>query len=84
MVYFSDTTNFALSRPASQSSTYIYATDSGSHYRNADLAVDGNAIDEISCAITDVGDFRPWWKVHLEFAVWVTRIEITNRQYSGR
>ena len=65
--------NFALFRPASQSSTH------GSHV--AGKAVDGN---EASMTHTvDVGDLSPWWKVQLAYPVWVSHVEITNRLIYG-
>ena len=63
--------NFALFRPASQSSTYQPMV--------ASLAVDGNNVDDSSCTATDIGDYHPWWKVELDYPIWVTHVEITNR-----
>ena len=67
--------NHALQRPVSQSSTFNSSV--------ASLAVDGNAVDDSSCSITDVGDLHPWWKVQLAYPVWVTHVELTNRRISG-
>ena len=67
--------NFALDRPAFQSSTY----GRGSAYV-ASKAVDGNARGFSSCSITGAGDYSPWWKVQLLHPVWVTHVEITSRR----
>ena len=64
--------NFALLRPATQSSTHA-------NYE-ASKAVDGNAVDDSSCAVTGAHDYNPWWKVQLAYPIWVTRVEITNRK----
>ena len=64
-------TNFALSRPATQSSTW------GDW--EAGRAVDGDLVNTASS--TAQGDFQPWWKVHLAYPVLVTRVEITNFEY---
>ena len=66
--------NYALLRPASQSSTF------GLYY--ASKAVDGNNIDDDSYAATSVEN-HPWWKVQLDTPIWVTSVEITNRQPFG-
>ena len=76
MSAFSSGENFALLRPASQSSTY-----SSNH--PAGKAVDGNAVDDISCSITADSDYNPWWKVQLAYPVWVTHVELTNRVPGG-
>ena len=83
-IFLMQLTSPCLGQPRRATRIYIYATDSGPDYRNADLAVDGNPINDISCALKDDRDFHPWWKVHLEFPVWVTRIEFTNRNHLGR
>ena len=62
--------NFALSRPATQSSTFLGA---GSNWE-ASRAVDG---DTTTSSATDDGDFKPWWKVQLVYPIWVTHVEIT-------
>ena len=67
--------NFALLRPATQSSTWRDMV--------ASKAVDGNAVDDISCTATDDGDYSPWWKVQLAYPIWVTHVEITNRKREG-
>ena len=67
--------NFALLRPASQSSTH-------SSYA-ASKAVDGNHVADSSCAITNAGDYNPWWKVQLIYPIWVTHVELTNRGPAG-
>ena len=64
------TLNFALRRPASQSSTL--------DYREAGLAVDGNVVEDHS-SCTAKWDSNPWWKVQLAYPVWVTHVELTNR-----
>ena len=68
--------NFALLRPATQSSTYQDFV--------ASKAVDGNAVDDSSCAITGAHDYKPWWKAQLAYPVWVTHVDITNRKYGAR
>ena len=65
--------NFVL-RPATQSSTY-------SSSFGANNAVDG---DISSVAATAVGDLHPWWKVHLAYPIWVTRVEIINSIYTSK
>ena len=67
--------NLALGRPASQSSTY------GTYV--ASKAVDGESVDELSCSITGIGDYQPWWKVELANVSWITHVEITNKRDSG-
>ena len=67
--------NFALARPASQSSTYRTYI--------ASKAVDGNSIDDLSCSITGSGNYQPWWKVELAHAAWISHVEITNKLLSG-
>ena len=64
--------NFALFRPATQSSTMA------SQYA-ASKAVDGIADKDASLIHTAYGDYAPWWKVQLAYPIWVTRVEITNR-----
>ena len=64
-------TNFALFRPAIQSSTFW---DSWENWE-ASKAVDG---DITSASMTNDGDAQPWWKVQLDYPVWVTRVEIIN------
>ena len=70
-------TNFALLRPATQSSTCNYADFP------AQFAVEG-ALDDWFCAISDLGDFSPWWKVELAHPIWVTHVKLTNRRLFGR
>ena len=72
---FSSGENFALLRPATQSSMWEDYV--------ASKAVDGNAVDDSSCAITNTGDYKPWWKVQLAYPISVTHVELTNRQPSG-
>ena len=71
-----DGTNYALSRPASQSSTH--------HGLVAGKAVDGISDDESSISHTLDGDYHPWWKVELAYPIWVTHVEITNRLDWGK
>ena len=61
------TLNFALRRPASQSSIH--------RHHKAGLAVDGNAE---SFSITGDRDFHLWWKVQLAYPVWVTHVHICS------
>ena len=68
--------NLALGRPASQSSTY------GAYV--ASKSVDGDAVDQESCSITNTADLKPWWKVQLAYASWITHVELTNRNDSGK
>ena len=68
--------NYALSRPASQSSTYADYV--------AGRAVDGNVNDPSFVSHTDYGDFHPWWKVELAYPIWVTHVEITNTAENGK
>ena len=67
--------NFALLRPATQSSTWTDMV--------ASKAVDGNAVDDTSYTATDDGDFNPWWKVQLANLIWLSHVELTNRQLAG-
>ena len=71
-----DDKNYALSRPASQSSTL-------SNYV-AGKAVDGISDDESSISHTLDHDYHTWWKVELAYPIWVTHVEITNRLSWGR
>ena len=75
ILYHLGTQNYALFRPAFQSSTWEGSV--------APKAVDGNAMDDTSCAITYDADYNPWWKVLLAYPIWVTHVEITNRQVAG-
>ena len=68
-----DVRNFALFRPAYQSSIY--------HGGVADKAVDGDAA---TYSHTIDGELNPWWKVKLAYPVRVTHIEISNRQGFGK
>ena len=65
--------NLALFRPAAQSSSHsaVYV---------ASNAVDGNAVQEASRAITSNSDLKPWWKVHLANPTWVAQVEIIGMQ----
>ena len=74
LLYFAGNINFALLRPTYQSST--------SNERVASLAVDGNMANDL-CSHTGP-DYQAWWKVHLAFPVWVTRVEIANRHDMGK
>ena len=69
-VSFTGATNFALFHTATQSSTH--STDAASY------AVDG---DVSTHSITAFRDFHPWWTVQLAYPVWVTRVEIINKDY---
>ena len=64
--------NFALFRPASQSSQHAYM--------DADKAVDG---DETTLSHTNINDPRPWWKVCLAYPIWVMHVEIFNTEDNG-
>ena len=66
-------TNFARSRPATQSSTW--------NGWEAGRAVDGDTVNTASS--TDFGDLQPWWKVHLAYPVLVTHVEIINHEYQN-
>ena len=71
-----DGTNYALSRPASQSSTLNGLL--------AGKAVDGISDDESSISHTMRVDYHPWWKVELAYRLWVTHVEITNKLLRGK
>ena len=73
--------NFALHRPAYQSSVYT-----GLHSGNgeANKAVDGIAENDRSYIHTELGDNAPWWKGQLAYPIWVTHVEITNRIQFGQ
>ena len=72
-----DGINFALYRPATQSSTLRDFV--------ASKAVDGITNDGSSISHTAVsGDYHPWWKVELAYPVWVTHVEIINRLAFGK
>ena len=73
---YEDGMNYALSRPASQSSTHKNFV--------AGKAVDGISDDESSISHTLAGGDHPWWKVGLTHPTWVTHVEITNRLSSGK
>ena len=68
--------NFALFRPATQSSTFVFNSISW----EASLAVDGGTVDGYSASATALGDLQPWWKVQLASTVQVTRVEISTFQ----
>ena len=67
-VSFTGATNFALFQNATQSSTYYIDV--------ASYAVDG---DVSTYSVTVGGEFHPWWTVQLAYPVWVTRVEIINK-----
>ena len=68
--------NFALFRPAAQSSTYMEF--------EASKAVDGDVATYSGTYTGDAhGDYRHWWKVQLANPIWVTRVEIINVRYKG-
>ena len=71
-----DGRNYALSRPANQSSTW--------EGHVASKAVDGIAGSDVSFTCTRSADLHPWWKVDLAFPIWVIFVEITNRINSGK
>ena len=71
---FTGDKNFALLRPAYQSSTF------GSFH--ASKAVDGDNVTDNSFSATDE-EYHPWWKVQLDTKIWVTSVEITNRKSQG-
>ena len=73
-MHFVDSINFALLRPAYQSSTF--------GNRTASLAVDGITADDLGAHTGD--DYHSWWKVQLAFPVWVTHVEIVNRNDAGK
>ena len=73
--------NFALHRPASQSS--IYPGIAGGN-GGANKAVDGIAENDESFSHTKDRDNTPWWKVQLAYPIWVTHVEITNRIANGQ
>ena len=62
--------NWALFRPATQSTTLNDSPGSA-----ASQAVDG---DTWSGSTTHYSDYNPWWKVQLAFTIWVTNVEIVN------
>ena len=66
--------NFALFRPAYQSSTLAGY--------EAIIAVDGIAEGD-ACSHTDTNQYPSWWKVWMAYPIWVNHVEITNRQFSG-
>ena len=74
-IAFTGDVNFALNRPASQSTTQLD--------RVAGYAVDGITDNDKLCSHTATGDIHPWWKVQLAFPINVTHVEITNRIISG-
>ena len=74
--HFTDGKNYALFRPASQSSTL------GS--MEASFAVDDIDQGDISYSHTDGNDYHPWWKVQLDYPICVTHVEITNRLHVGK
>ena len=76
-IYFSfqDGMNYALFRPANQSTTFR-------RHNGASIAVDGS-IDGDAYSHTNYGDYHPWWKVKLAYPIWVTHVEITNREDMG-
>ena len=73
MAFFLDGMNFALSRPAFQSSLYNDYV--------ASKAVDG---DENTLSHTQNGDLNPWWKIHLAYSVWVKYVKIVNTDNYGK
>ena len=75
LMHFADGVNLVLYRPAYQSSTrYSHAV--------ASVAVDG-ITDNYLCSHTG-HDYHSWWKVQLACPVWVTHVDIANRQEAGK
>ena len=68
--------NYALFRPATQSSTYMDNV--------AGKAVDGIATTDKSISYTEEHDLRPWWKVQLAYPILVTHVGIRNRHNFGK
>ena len=66
--------NFALFRPAYQSSTFM-------DYK-ANRSVDGITVGDV-CSHTDPQQIPTWWKVGLAYPIWVNHVEITNRINAG-
>ena len=75
-VVYADGMNYALFRPASQSSTHRDFV--------AGKAVDGDVNNFSSISHTLDGDYHPWWKVELAHPIPVTHVEITNTQRLGK
>ena len=75
-VLYADGVNYALFRPASQSSTHKDFV--------AGKAVDGNASNISSISHTLDGDHHPWWKVEVAHPIQVKHVEITNTQALGK
>ncbi|XP_052691956.1 uncharacterized protein LOC128169993 [Crassostrea angulata] len=74
------TSNLALNKPATQSSTFTGPENILNF--SANLAVDGNngtdfAVDKCSC--TEGGDTNPWWLVDLQAVYFITSVRIFNR-----
>ena len=74
-IAFTGDVNFALNRPANQSTTRL---DNVAGY-----AVDGITDNDDLCTHTATGDIHPWWKVQLAFPINVTHVEIMNRIVYG-
>ena len=69
-IYFAGGKNWALFRPATQSTTLNdYPGNAASQ------AVDG---DTWSGSTTHYSDNNPWGKVQLAFTIWVTNVEIVS------
>ena len=73
LVFSADGINYALSRPA-------YQSTEGWGY-TASRAVDG---DEATFSHTSDDEYNPWWKVELAFPIRVTHVAITNRLANGK
>ena len=61
-------------RPASQSFQH-------SDGMEASKAVDGNTA---TLSHTEGNDFRPWWKAHLAYPIWVKHVEIVKTGVYGK
>ena len=69
-------TNFALNRPATLSSTYGESV--------ASKAVDGIITsDDSNICHSGQNDYSPWLKVQLAESIWVIQVEIANRYSNG-
>ena len=70
---YTDAFNYALFRPANQSTTYM-----------DNMA--GNAVDGTDATLsrTESYDFWPWWKVQLSNPILVTHVGISNAHGWGK
>ena len=69
-------TNYALGKPAFQSSNHL-------KYPTAKRAVDGNSYSNLergkSCTLTN-SELNPWWAVDLRMVVRIEEVVVTNRK----